>query len=94
MVSHYPPLFQWKKTSTSLTSLHLLALRRPVLLLRPEAGLPLRPVGWPEAPLPECGRRHRRPANNRDVLLMDASSRDVSHWDLRPGVAAQPGAVG
>ena len=52
------------ESSTSLTSLHLLALRRPVLLLRPEAGLPLRPVGWPEAPLPECGRRHRRPANN------------------------------
>ncbi len=61
MVSHYPPLFQGE-TSTSLTSLHLLALRRPVLLLRPEAGLPLRPVDWPEAPLPECVRRHRRPA--------------------------------
>ena len=56
------------ETSTSLTSLHLLALLRPILLLRPEAGLPLPPVGGPEAPLPEYGSRHRRPGIHRDVV--------------------------
>ena len=57
-----------EESSTSLTSLHLLALLRPILLLRPEAGLPLPPVGGPEAPLPEGGRRHRRPGIHRDVF--------------------------
>ena len=43
-------------------------LLRPILLLRPEACLPLPPVGGPEAPLPEGGRRHHRTGIHRDVV--------------------------